>query len=230
MPAVAVGGGGMNGFALLVRQEIRLNWAAAGPWLAVGFFLSAAALMPLGIGSDAMLLSRIAAGALWVLAALSALLSLDRLFAADAEDGTLDLLALSPLSLEAVGAAKILAHWLSTGVPLVVVAVLPALLFDLSVPATKALLLSLLPGTLAISALGAIGAALTLATRRGGLLLPLIVLPLMAPVVIFGAGAVLAVQSGLDSGALYFLAAVSLLAVLLAPFAVGAGLRLHLAQ
>lgn len=220
----------MFAFVSLVRREIRLHWMAAGPWLAAGFFLSSAALMPLGVGSDFVLLSRMASGALWVLAALATLLSLDRLFAADAEDGSLDLLALSDMSLESVGAAKMLAHWLSTGLPLVIVSALPAAMFGLSMRPLWFLVLTLLPGTCAISALGAVGAALTLSTRRGGLLLPLIVLPLMAPVVIFGSGAVWAVQSGIQSGAVYFLWAVSLLAVLLAPFAVGAGLRLHLAQ
>lgn len=220
----------MFAFVSLVHREIRLHWLAAGPWLAAGFLLSSAVLLPLGIGSDTALLSRLAAGALWVLAALATLLSLDRLFAADAEDGTLEMLALSPLSLEAVGAAKILAHWLSTGGPLALVCVLPGIMFGLPLRSLWLLVLTLLPGTCAISALGAAGAALTLSTRRGGLLLPLIILPLMAPVVIFGAGAVLAAQTGQNDGGVYFLSASALLLILLSPFAVGAGLRVHLAQ
>ena len=135
------------------------------------------------------LLARIAGGVLWVGAVLAALLSLDRLFQGDFDDGSLELIALSPLSLEQVALAKMLAHWLSTGLPLTLLSPLLALLFGLPVPAMQALLVSLLIGTPAVSAIGAIGASLTLSLKRGGLILPLIVLPLLAPAVIFGAGA-----------------------------------------
>jgi len=163
-----------------------------------------------------------------VAAVLAALLSLDRLFQADFEDGSLDLMALSPLSLEAVALAKIAAHWLSTGLPLTLIAAVLAVAYGLPASATGALVASLLIGTPAVSAIGGIGAALTLSIRRGGLILPFIVLPLIAPVVIFGAGAVLAVLDGLANGAFLFLAAFSLLAVALSPFAAAAGVRLNL--
>jgi heme exporter protein B len=166
---------------------------------------------------------------LWVAAVLAALLSLDRLFQADYEDGSLDLIALSPLALEVTALAKIAAHWLATGLPLTVLAALLAVLFDLSLRGTGALVISLLIGTPAVSAIGAVGAALTLSIRRGGLILPLIVLPLLAPAVIFGSGAVLAAEDGLANGAFYFLAAFSLISVVLSPFAAAASVRLNLA-
>src|SRR3981081_449241 len=139
---------------------------------------------------------RVAGGVLWVAAVLSALLSLDRLFQGDYEDGSLDLIALSPLPLELTALAKIAAHWLSTGLPLTLLSPLLALLFNLPAPATLILFVSLLIGTPAVSAIGAIGASLTLSLKRGGLILPLIILPLLAPVVIFGAGAVAAAMGG----------------------------------
>jgi heme exporter protein B len=215
--------------ALLFR-DIRLSLrAGGGAMLALAFFASVAALVPLGIGPDLKLLARIAGGVLWIAAALAALLSLDRLFQSDFEDGSLDLIALSAQSLETTAFAKIAAHWLTTGLPLTALSPLLALLFGLPERAYPALLLSLLIGTPAISAIGAIGASLTLSIRRGGLILPLIVLPLLSPAVIFGAGAVLAALDGLANGALGFLAAFSLAAVVLAPFACAAGVRLNLA-
>ena len=156
--------------------------------------------MPLGIGADLKLLARVAGGVLWVAAVLAALLSLDRLFQGDFEDGSLDVIALSPLALENVALAKILAHWLSTGLPLTLLSPLLALLFNLSGPATLVLFISLLIGTPAVSAVGAIGASLTLSLRRGGLILPLIVLPLLTPAVIFGAGSVAALMDGTAPG------------------------------
>jgi heme exporter protein B len=197
--------------------------------LALAFFASVAALVPLGIGPDLKLLARIAGGVLWIAASLAALLSLDRLFQADFEDGSLDLIALAPHSLEATAFAKIAAHWLTTGLPLTVLSPLLGLLFGLPPQAYPALMLSLLIGTPAISAIGAVGASITLSIRRGGLILPLIVLPLLSPAVIFGAGAVLAVLDGSPNGALALLAAFSLVSVVLAPFACAAGVRLNLA-
>jgi heme exporter protein B len=173
-------------------------------------------------------LSAVAAGILWVSATLAALLSLDRLFQADFDDGNLDVLALGPLSLESIACAKILAHWLTTGLPLTIVSLLVALLFNLPGRGYGILVETLAIGTPAISAIGAIGASLTLSIRRGGLILPLIVMPLLAPTVIFGAGAVRSVLDGIANGAVLFLAAFSLAAVLLSPFAAAAGLRLNL--
>lgn len=217
-------------FATLVLRDLRLATRAGGSFaLALGFFAAVATLVPLGIGPDLGLLQRIGAGVLFVAAVLSALLSLDRLFQADFEDGSLDLLFLSPLSTEAIAFAKIAAHWLSTGLPLTLLSPLLAQLFGLPGRATFALLVSLLLGTPAISALGAIGAALTLSIRRGGLILPLLVLPLLAPAVIFGAGAVTAVIDGMANGAIWLLAAFSLVALLLSPFATAAAVRLNLA-
>ena len=160
---------------------------------------------------------------------LAALLSLDRLFQGDFDDGSLEVIALSPLPLESVAAAKLAAHWLSTGLPLTLLSPVLALLFNMSPVGTWALFLSLLVGTPAVSAVGAVGASLTLSLKRGGLILPLIILPLLAPVVIFGAGAVQGALDGLSNGALGFLAAFSLAATLLSPFVAAACVRLNLA-
>jgi heme exporter protein B len=214
--------------ALLLR-DIRLAARAGGSaTLALAFFASVATLVPLGVGADLNLLARIAGGVLWVGAVLAALLALDRLFQADFEDGSLDAIALSPLSLETVSLAKIAAHWLTTGLPLALLSPLLAVMFGLPAKATLALFVSLLIGTPAISAVGAVGAGLTLSIRRGGLILPLIVLPLIAPAVIFGAGAVLAALDGLGNGALPLLAAFSFAACVLSPFATAAAVRLNL--
>ena len=203
--------------------------SGGGATLALAFFAAVATLVPLGVGADLRLLARIAGGVLWVAAVLAALLSLDRLFQADFEDGSLDLIVLSPLSLETTALAKIAAHWFATGLPLTALSALLAVLFDLSAKGTGALLLSLLVGTPAVSAIGAVGAALTLSIRRGGLILPLIVLPLLAPAVIFGSGMVLAALDAMENGAFLFLTAFSLVAVLLSPFAAAASVRLNLA-
>ncbi len=214
--------------ALLVR-DIRLAARAGGSaMLALAFFAAVATLVPLGVGADLRLLARIAAGVLWVAAVLASLLALDRLFQADFEDGSLDVIALSPLSLEQISSAKLAAHWLTTGLPLTILSPLLAVLFGLPANATAALFVSLLVGTPAVSAIGGVGAGLTLSIRRGGLILPLIVLPLLAPAVIFGAGAVLSVLDGLNNGALPLLAAFSFAACVLSPFATAAAVRLNL--
>jgi heme exporter protein B len=220
----------MSAFTALLVRDLRLAARSGGSAaLALGFFALVATLVPLGIGADLKLLARVAGGVLWVAAVLAALLSLDRLFQGDFEDGSLDVIALSPLPLESVSLAKILAHWLSTGLPLTALSPLLALLFNLSGPATLVLFISLLIGTPAVSAVGAIGASLTLSLKRGGLILPLIILPLLAPAVIFGAGAVAAATDGLaTAGALGLLAAFSAGAVLLSPFAAAASVRLNL--
>jgi heme exporter protein B len=203
--------------------------AGGGAALALSFFALVATLVPLGIGADLKLLARVAGGILWVGAVLAALLSLDRLFQGDYDDGSLELVALSPLPLELTAFAKIAAHWVSTGLPLTLLSPLLALLFNLPSEATLTLFLSLLIGTPAVSAIGAIGAALTLSLRRGGLILPLIILPLLSPAVIFGAGAVAAKLDGFSPlGALGLLGAFSLAAVLLSPFAAAASVRLNL--
>jgi heme exporter protein B len=215
--------------AILLR-DLRLAFRAGGSaMLALAFFAAVITLVPLGVGSDLRLLARIGGGIIWIAAALAALLALDRLFQADYDDGSLDLIALGPHSLEAVAVAKIAAHWLTTGLPLTILSPLLAVLFGLPPEAALPLGASLAIGTPAVSAIGAMGAALTVSIRRGGLILPLIVLPLLAPAIIFGAGAVEAVLDGLANGALLFLSAFSLAAVLLSPFAVAAAVRLNLA-
>jgi heme exporter protein B len=217
-------------FGTLLLRDIKLAARSGGSAaLALSFFALVATLVPLGVGADLALLARVAGGVLWVGAVLAALLSLDRLFQGDFEDGSLDLIALSPLPLELTALAKIFAHWLSTGLALTLLSPLLALLFNLPGPATAVLFVSLLIGTPAVSAIGAIGASLTLSLKRGGLILPLIILPLLAPAVIFGAGAVQAALDGTGAnGALGLLAAFSLAAMLLSPFAAAACVRLNL--
>ncbi|MFL5237966.1 MAG: heme exporter protein CcmB [Rhizomicrobium sp.] len=221
----------MSAFAALLARDIRLATRAGGSaMLALAFFAAVAALVPFGIGSEPKLLARVAAGVIWIAAVLANLLALDRLFQADYEDGSLDLLALSPLSFEGVAVAKVASHWLTTGLPLTVLSPLLALLLHLPIAAYGALLVSLLIGTPAISAIGGVAAALTLSIRRGGLLLPLLVLPLLTPVVIFGAGAILAKLDGIENGAIWLLAAFSAAAVLLSPFVAAVALRLNLSE
>lgn len=220
----------MSAFASLLMRDLRLAARSGGSAaLALAFFALMATLVPLGVGADLRLLAKVAAGVLWVGAVLAALLSLDRLFQGDFDDGSLDLIALSPLSLEQVALAKFLAHWLSTGLPLTLLSPLLALFFGLPGTGTLMLVVSLLIGTPAVSAVGAIGASLTLSLKRGGLILPLLILPLLTPVVIFGAGAVSAALNGLANGALGLLAGFSLASVLVSPFVTAACVRLNLA-
>jgi len=217
-------------FFALLRRDLSLSVReGGGVGLALGFFALVATLVPLGVGPDMLVLSKVGAGILWVGATLAALLSLDRLFQADYEDGSLDLIALSPLSLEGAAAAKMIAHWLATGLPLTLLSPVLSVLFGLPTGAMLMLAASLLLGTPAVSAAGAIGASLTLSLRRGGLILPLIVLPLLTPAVIFGTGMVVEVQTGLATGAFGFLAAFSLATVLLSPFIAAMAVRLNLA-
>ncbi|HEY1613633.1 MAG TPA: heme exporter protein CcmB [Rhizomicrobium sp.] len=216
-------------FFTIVARDVRLAMrGGGGAFLALAFFAMTVTLVPLAVGPDLKILSAICVGLLWVAASLASLLSLDRLFQADFDDGSLDLLALGPVSLETLAFAKIAAHWLTTGLPLTLLAPAMALLLNLPARGYVALICALAIGTPAISALGAVGASLTLAIRRGGLILPLIVMPLLAPVLIFGSGAVRSAIDGLANGGFFFLAAFSLAAVLLSPFAAAAGLRLNL--
>jgi heme exporter protein B len=220
----------MSAFNALLLRDIRLAFrAGGGASLAAAFFALVATLIPFGVGADLALLGRIAGGVLWVAAALAALLSLDRLYQADYEDGSLDVLTLSPLSLEAASAAKILAHWLTTGVPLVVLSPVLGLLLNLPAEGYLPLAASLVIGTPALSGVGAIGAALTISIRRGGLILALIVMPLITPALIFGAGAVTDALDGTGRGAFLFLTAFSVAAAALSPFAAAAAVRLNLA-
>jgi len=220
----------VSAFATLLLRDVKLAARSGGSAaLALSFFALVATLVPLGVGADLALLARVAGGVLWVGAVLAALLSLDRLFQGDFEDGSLDLIALAPISLELTALAKIAAHWFSTGLPLTLLSPLLALMFNLAPTPTLVLFFSLLIGTPAVSAVGAIGASLTLSLKRGGLILPLLILPLLAPAVIFGAGAVSATMDGLGGrGGLELLAAFAAGAVLLSPFAAAASVRLNL--
>ncbi|WP_022727795.1 heme exporter protein CcmB [Fodinicurvata sediminis] len=217
----------MSALASLMWRDLRLALRQSGDvLLAVLFFILGAALFPFAVGPEPNLLLRLGPGLIWVMALLSVLLSLDRLFAPDHEDGTLDLLLLAPVPLEGIVLARILAHWLASGGPLILATPLLAIFFGVPAHALPVLLGSLLLGTLALSALGALGAALTLGARRAGVLVPLLVLPLYIPVLIFGAGAVDAVLTGLAARPhLLLLAAVLLLSLPLAALAGAAALR-----
>ena len=216
----------MSVYIGLFRREILLSWRQGGELgLALGFFVLAVVLFPLGIGPEAEILRRIAAGIIWVAALLAAVLSLDRLFAADLADGGLDLLVLSAMPLEGAVLVKCVAHWVTTGLPLVVLSPFLALLLDLDLGSILVLVFGLLLGTPALSLLGAIAAALTLGARRPGVLSSLLVLPLYLPVLIFGSGAVEASLVGGARPHLLLLGALSLAALPLAPFATAAALR-----
>ncbi|PPC87851.1 MAG: heme exporter protein CcmB [Hyphomicrobium sp.] len=220
----------MKAFLSLLTRDLRLAARDGGALgTAFGFFLIVVALMPLGLGPDLNLLSRIAAGILWIALLLAALLSLGRIFETDHDDGTLEVLATGPLPLELVTTAKALAHWISTGIPLALLAPLLGILLNLELKAYPVLIATMLAGTPAVSFLGAIGAALTLKARRGGLLLALVVLPLYVPTLIFGIAAVSAAAGpdGLTASFL-ILSAISLAAVALGPWAAAAALRIQM--
>jgi heme exporter protein B len=215
--------------ALLGRETRLALRSGGGAGLGVAFFLIVALMMPFGVGPEPDRLATVATGTLWIGALLACLLSLDRLFQADLEDGSLDILALSPLPLEALVALKGLAHWLTTGLPLVVAAPVLGLTLNLPAPAFPWLVASLAIGTPGLSFLGAVGAALTLGIRRGGLLLSILVLPLYIPTLIFGARAVTAAAEGQDPGpAMLLLAGLTLAILAVAPFATAAILRLQM--
>ncbi|UCE33014.1 MAG: heme exporter protein CcmB [Burkholderiales bacterium] len=195
--------------------------------LIVVFFVLVVSLFPLGVSPDPDLLERIAAGIAWVAALLASLLSLPRLFALDHADGTLEQLVLAPAALPALVAGKVLAHWLTNGLPLVLLAPVAGLQFGMHAEAIGALTVALLLGTPTLSWLGAIGAALTVGTRSGGALLALLVLPLAVPVLIFGAGAPEATTAGLGAQAhLSLLGAGLILACVLGPFATAVAIRI----
>jgi len=217
----------MTGFLHIVRRELRLALKqGADATMAVMFFVLAVVLFPLGVGPEPNMLAAISAGVLWVTALLAAVLSLERLFLTDYEDGSLDLLALAPLPLEAVVLAKCLAHWLVTGLPFMLAAPVLGLLLNLPAAGYPVLILAMALGTPSLSLVGAIGAALSLGARRGGVLVSLLVLPPYVPVLIFGVSAVDAAVQGLPARpALLILAALLVLALPLCPWAAAAALR-----
>ncbi len=221
----------MSAFLTLVRRDLKLAMREGGAiGTALGFFLVVVAMMPLGLGPDLNLLTRIASGVLWIALLLAALLSLGRIFETDYEDGSLEVLATGPLPLELVAAAKSLAHWISTGIPLALLAPVLGILLNLDMTAYPALIATTLAGTPAVSFLGGIGAALTLKARRGGLLLALLVLPLYIPTLIFGISAVSAATMGPGgfTASFLILSAVSLVSLVAGPIAAAAALRLQM--
>src|ERR1700691_156775 len=222
--------GGWEAFALIVRRELVLSFRRPEQLLQpLVFFLIVTTLFPLGLSLQLSLLRDIAPGVLWVAALLASLLSLDFLFKSDADDGTLEQLALCGQGLTLIVAAKTLAHWLVTGLALVLVSPIVGTALGIPVAAFATMMLSLGLGTLTLSWLGAIGAGLTVGLRRGNVLLSLIVLPLAMPLLIFGANATdRAIGGTSPAGPLYFLAALCVFTCTLAPFAATAALRITL--
>lgn len=221
----------MRAFLSLIRRDVALAvHVGGGGGMAVFFFLVTVSLLPLGIGPNLNLLGQIAPGLLWVALLLSSLLTLDRLFQADFEDGTLDALSMGSLPLELTVSAKIIAHWLTTGLPLVIAAPFLGLLLNLDGSQFLSLVEAMLVGTPALSLMGAIGAALTVSVRRGGLLASLLVMPFYIPVLIFGvaaSGGAMAMPGAVHQ-ALLLLGAVTLISLVIGPVASAAALRAHL--
>lgn len=215
--------------ALLLR-DLRLALRAGGGFgLGLAFFLILTVLVPFGVGPEPELLSRIAPGILWVGALLACLLSLDRLLALDWEDGSLDLLATSPLPLEAALSVKALAHWMTTGLPLVLLAPVLGVLLNLPAPGYLWLVVSLAAGTPALSVIGTFGAALTVGVKRGGLLMSLLVLPLYVPTLIFGAEVARRGAMGLEvETPLLMLCGITAGVIAAMPFASASALRVNL--
>jgi heme exporter protein B len=221
-----------NVFTLLLARESRLLFRRpaelANPLV---FFAIVIALFPLAVGPESQLLQTISPGLIWVAALLAVLLSLDGLFRSDFEDGSLEQWVVSPHPLALLVLAKVLAHWMFSGLALVLLAPLLGLMLGMPVGALPVLLMSLLLGTPVLSLLGAVGAALTVGLKRGGLLLALLILPLYIPVLILGSGALQAALQGLPAlGYLLWLSSLTALAVTLTPFAIAAGLRISVGE
>ena len=217
----------MTGFGVLLRRELALSWGrGGGPLLALAFYAATATLLPLAMGPEPARLAAIAPGSAWLALALASLLSLERLFERDYEDGALDLLALGPAPLELAAFAKCLAQWITAGAPLAVLAPIVAISLGAQPSLAPMIALTALIGGIGFSFCGGIGAALSLGSRRGGVLIAVIVLPLFTPPVIFGAGAIDAYAAGLDwKTGLMLLSAYSLAALALGPFAMAAACR-----
>lgn len=206
----------MSAFLAVLRRDLTLASRSGGDVLTlVLFFVIVGAIVPFAVGPDRELLARIAPGVVWIAAFLAMLLGLDRLFRPDHEDGTMLLLRHAQLPLSAVVAAKVIAHWLVSALPLILASPILAVLLAMDLDAFWRTLLSLLLGTPALAGFGAIGAAVTVSIRRGGLIAPILIAPLSIPVLIFGVGSITATQSG---AATLFLAALSLMTAALSPF------------
>ena len=217
----------MRGFAAVLGRDLRLGLRQGGDLITlILFFVIVGVLLPFAVGPDRPLLAQLAPAIIWVAALLAQLLSNDRLFRADFEDGSLALFRHATLSLEAIVLAKLVAHWLLTGLPLVLAMPALALVLGLSMEGFWLALASLLIGTPALCAFGAVGAAVTVGLKRGGLVSPVLVLPLSLPVLIFGTGAFDLARMGGVTQALLLLAALSLLSVALAPFAAALAIRI----
>lgn len=218
----------MTTFFKLILHDLSLTWKKGNAvTLALGFFVIAISLFPLGLGPDRETLARIAGGIIWVSALFSVMLTLERVFGPDQEDGSLEQLALLPIPLTMVALAKTIAHWIIAALPLVLVSPFVALALNLPISQIGILAIALLLGTPALSAIGCLGAALTLGVRQSGVILSLLILPLFVPILIFGAGAVEANGNGTGAiGALQILGAISLIAIVLGPPATAAALRL----
>ena len=216
-----------RGFLAMLGRDLRLAYRQGSDVvLALAFFLIAASLFPLGVGPDPQVLAGLAAGVIWVLALLSVMLSLDRLFQSDYDDGALELMALSPVPMTVLVLAKSLAHWLTTGVPLLVLAPVIGVLLNMPADGYLPMIVGLAIGTPTLSLIGAIGAALVLGARRANLLTALLVLPLYIPVLIFGVTAVDAALAGLPVRPhLLLMAAILAAALPLAPWAAAAAIR-----
>lgn len=221
----------MSAFAELVRRELTVAVRDGGSvGTVLGFYAISVAMMPIAVGPDLNLLARIAPGLLWISLLLAALLSLGRLFERDLEDGTLDLYAMSAMPLELVAVAKSLAHWLTTCLPLVLLTPVLGLFLNVNFGAVPMIVLTMLIGTIAVSFFGAIAAALTLRSKRGGVLIALLVLPLYVPTLIYGITTVslLMLTPGSYVSPLMLLSAISLIAVVLGPLASAAILRFQI--
>jgi heme exporter protein B len=217
-----------QGFAAVVRRDVLLAWKRPGDVLnPLFFFAMVATLFPFAVGPSPEQLQLSGPGVVWVAALLAALLSLNSLFLGDFEDGSLDQLILSPQPLPLIALAKSVAHWLTTGLPLVLLSPLIAITFQLPAETIRIMMLTLAFGTVSLSLLGSIGAALTVGLNRGTALLSLLILPLAMPILIFGARTVsLAAANDPVEAGIYFLAAYCMLALTLAPFATAAALRI----
>lgn len=220
----------MSLLVLVVRRDLVLAVRRRADVLTtLIFFVMVVSLFPLGVGPEAEMLRKMAPGVVWVAALLASMLSLGRMFSADYQDGTLEQMLLAPQSLSVLVLGKILAHWAVSGLPLVLLAPVLGLQFDMPVQALGVLMLGLLLGTPVLSMIGAVGAALTLGLRGGGVLVSLLVLPLCIPVLIFGTGAVDAVISGMNYGShLLLLAAVLVLALVFTPWVTAQALRISM--
>jgi heme exporter protein B len=217
----------MTAFFAIIARDLRLGVRVGGEALTlVLFFVMVGVIVPFAIGPDSATLARLAPGLVWIAAFLAMLLGLDRLFRLDDEDGSLILFRHAALPFEAIVAAKMIAHWLLTALPLIVASPVLAVLLDMDLAGWGLTLASLLLGTPGLVALGAIGAAVTVSLRRGGLIAPVLILPLSIPILIFGATAAAGATPEIEHSALLFVTAISLVALVVAPFAAALALRL----